>query len=192
MRQGHVDLIWLPLGAGGRSVRWNGRVFEAVAARLAHRDVRDLYHSALEVHLDTDQHVLEMTPAWGSGTAARGVVAEGPVGMRWLGVSRLFRYEVRCWRDGVIPDVDEAVESPCRVSDDPVRARRVLELAPQVPTATWGRDELGAGEMWNSNSIVSWVLARSGHDLSGLGPPPGGRAPGWDAGLAVARRPAAP
>lgn len=192
MGQDHVDLLWLPLGAGGRSVRWNGRVFEAVAARAEHRDVRDLYHSALEIHLGTDRHVLEMTPAWGSGTAARGVVAEGPVGVRWLGVSRLFRYEVRCWRDGVIPDVDEAVESPRRISNDPVRARLVLELAPQVPTATWGRDELRAGEMWNSNSIVSWVLARSGHDLSGLGPPAGGRAPGWDAGLAVAGRPLAP
>ena len=32
-----VDLYWLPLGAGGHSVRLNGRVFEAVAARLARR-----------------------------------------------------------------------------------------------------------------------------------------------------------
>ena len=29
-----VDLYWLPLGAGGHSVRLNGRVFEAVASRL--------------------------------------------------------------------------------------------------------------------------------------------------------------
>ncbi len=27
-----VDLYWLPLGAGGHSVRLNGRVYEAVAA----------------------------------------------------------------------------------------------------------------------------------------------------------------
>ena len=27
-----IDLYWLPLGAGGHSVRLNGRVFEAVAA----------------------------------------------------------------------------------------------------------------------------------------------------------------
>ena len=39
-----VDLYWLPLGAGGRSVRLNGRVFEAVAARLERRPPRDLYH----------------------------------------------------------------------------------------------------------------------------------------------------
>ena len=29
-----VDLLWLPLGAGGHSVRLNGIVFEAVAVRL--------------------------------------------------------------------------------------------------------------------------------------------------------------
>ena len=44
-----IDLYWLPLGAGGRSVRLNGKVFEAVAAWLARRDRCDLYHSALRV-----------------------------------------------------------------------------------------------------------------------------------------------
>jgi len=42
-----VDLYWLPLGAGGHSVRLNGKVFEAVAARLEKRTMQDLYHSAL-------------------------------------------------------------------------------------------------------------------------------------------------
>ena len=37
-----VDLYWLPLGAGGNSVRLNGRVFEAVAARLGRRPPSDL------------------------------------------------------------------------------------------------------------------------------------------------------
>src|SRR5687768_17071313 len=46
-----VDLFWLPLGAGGHSVRLNGRAFEAVAARAARRPVCDLYHSALEVRV---------------------------------------------------------------------------------------------------------------------------------------------
>jgi hypothetical protein len=32
-----VDLYWLPLGAGGHSVRLNGKVFEAVVARLERR-----------------------------------------------------------------------------------------------------------------------------------------------------------
>ena len=48
----------------------------------------------------------------GRNGAERGVVAEGPVGSRWAGRLRIFRYEVRCWRGGIIPDVDEAVESP--------------------------------------------------------------------------------
>ena len=30
-----VDLYWLPLGAGGHFVRLNGRLYEALAARLA-------------------------------------------------------------------------------------------------------------------------------------------------------------
>ena len=29
-----IDLYWLPLGAGGHSVPWNGRVFEWLAAAL--------------------------------------------------------------------------------------------------------------------------------------------------------------
>ena len=45
-----VDLYWLPLGAGGQSVRLNGRVFEAVAARLKHRSVRDLRALLNEFH----------------------------------------------------------------------------------------------------------------------------------------------
>jgi hypothetical protein len=42
--------------------------------------------------------------------------------------------------------------------------------------------------MWNSNSVVSWVLATAGVDVTGIALPERGRAPGWDAGLVVARR----
>lgn len=183
-----VDLYWLPLGAGGHFVRLNGRVFEAVAARAARRPVCDLYHSALQVHLRGSRFVIEMTPISGAHGAPRGVVAEGAVGSRHAGRFRIFRYEVRCWEHGVIPDIDEAVESPRRLSDDPEHARRVLELVPQVPTPVWGRDDLRAGEMWNSNSLVSWLIVRSGLDAESIRPPRGGRAPGWDAGLVVSRR----
>jgi hypothetical protein len=95
---------------------------------------------------------------------------------------------VRRWRDGVIPDLGEAVESPQRLSDDPERARRLLELVPDVPTPVWGRDELRAGEMWNSNSIISWLIARTGLDVELIRPPAGGRAPGWRAGSVLAHR----
>ena len=182
-----IDLYWLPLGAGGHSVRLNGRVFEWVAARLQHRDRCDLYHSALEVYAPEGRFVVEQAPAWGE-RGEHGVVAQGAVGARELGRFRLFRYEVRLWRDGVIPDVDEAVESPRHLSDDPERARRLLELVPQVPTAVWGRDELGTGEMWNSNSLISWLITRSGLDTDSIPLPHGGRAPGWHAGIVVARR----
>jgi hypothetical protein len=80
------------------------------------------------------------------------------------------------------------VLSPVTVAHDPARASRVLELVPSVPTPVWGRDELGAGEMWNSNSVTAWLLARAGIDVAGIEPPPGGRAPGWRAGVAVAFR----
>ncbi|MDQ6687865.1 MAG: hypothetical protein M3Z50_09715 [Actinomycetota bacterium] len=181
-------LYWLPLGAGGRFVRWNGRLFEAVVAHHEHRAVRDLYHSALEVRIGVERYVIEMTPAWVDQTADRGVVREGPVATRWLGRSALFRYEVRRWRDGVIPDVAEAVAGPHTVGRDLAGARTLLDLVPQVPDLTWGRDELNTGDMWNSNSLTAWLLASSGHDVGSLDPPAGGRAPGWHAGVVAAGR----
>lgn len=185
---GSVDLYWLPLGAGGNSVRLNGRVFEAVSARLARRHACDLYHSALVVRVPEGRFVIEQAPIRDNKGAERGVVAEGAVGSRWARRFRIFRYEVRRWCDGVIPDVSEAVESPRRLTEDPRLAQRVLDLVPYVPKAVWGRDELDAGEMWNSNSLISWLIARSGLDAESIEQPAGGRAPGWDAGLVVARR----
>jgi hypothetical protein len=120
-----IDLFWLPLGAGGHCVWWNGRIYEAIAARLARRRVCDLYHSALEVR---------------------------------------------------VPDGE--VET----------GRRLLALASSVPTPVWGRDQLRAGEMWNSNSVIAWLVASSGLDAGKIHPPRGGRAPGWEAGLVVALR----
>lgn len=186
--QAGIDLYWLPLGAGGHSVRLNGRVYEAVAARLRRRPTSDLYHSGLVVHVPEGRFVIEQAPVRDSNGAERGVVAEGAVGARWAGRFRIFRYEVRRWRNGVIPDVAEAVESPQRLSDDLLQAHRLLDLVPSVPTPVWGRDEFGTGEMWNSNSVISWLIARSGIAAESIPLPVGGRAPGWEAGIAVARR----
>jgi hypothetical protein len=47
----------------------------------------------------------------------------------------LFRYEVRRWRNGAIPDVREAVASALRLSDDTVQARELLDRVPLFPTA---------------------------------------------------------
>jgi hypothetical protein len=183
-----IDLFWLPLGAGGHSVRLNGRMFEALASAAERRERRDLYHSALEVHVPEGRFAIEMAPVPSGDPETRGVVAGGAVGTRAAGRFRLFRYELRRWRDGRIPDLDEAVESPRRLSNDPAHARRLLELVPETPTPVWGRDELRAGGRWNSNSLVSWLLARTGIDVDAIELPEGGRAPGWQAGIVVARR----
>src|SRR5947207_3353680 len=159
-----VDLYWLPLGAGGHSVRLNGRIYEALAARLQRRQPCDLYHSALQVQVPEGTFVIEQTPVPDLSREQRGVVAGGAVGSRWAGRFRIFRYEIRDWRGGHIPDVAEAVDSPQRLSKDGQVARCVLDAVPKVPTPAGGRDELGTDEMWNSNSVIAWVLARSGID----------------------------
>jgi hypothetical protein len=183
-----VDLYWLPLGAGGHFVRLNGRLYEALAARLQRRRAYDLYHSALQVELPEGTFVIEQAPVHDWSGKDRGVVAEGAVGTLWARRFRIFRYEIRLWRGGHIPDVAEAVDSPRPLTNDEPRARRVLDVVRQVPTPVWGRDELATGEMWNSNSVIAWTLARSGIDTESIHPPAGGRAPGWQAGLVVARR----
>jgi hypothetical protein len=182
-----VELYWIPLGAGGHSVRLNGRAFEAFAAARRHRRRCDLYHAALVVELDGDRYAIELAPSPDADEASRGVVATGAVGSRHLGRLRPFRYEVRCSPGASIPDLADAVGGPCRLSRDPLVARRLLDLAVTVPRPVWGRDELKTGEMWNSNSVIAWLLAAAGLPTDRLGPPPGGRAPGWAAGLSVAR-----
>jgi hypothetical protein len=182
-----VDLYWLPLGAGGHFVRFNGRVYEALAARRERRPACDLYHSALQVEVAEGRFVIEQAPVHDWSGEQRGVVAEGAVGSRWAGRFRIFRYEIRLWLNGHIPDVSEAVASPRRLTGEEDRARRLLDLVGQVPTPVWGRDELATGEMWNSNSVVAWLLERSGLPTDAIRPPAGGRAPGWQAGLVTAR-----
>lgn len=184
-----VELYWIPLGAGTRVVRVSGRIYERLVALADRRAPQDLYHSAL-VATTVDGHVMiEMAPQPDDrGRRDRGVVAEGAVGSRWLRGMRVFRYEVRRWRNGQIPDLAYAMSSPVRITDDPERVDAVLEFLSLVPAPVWGRDELRLGEMWNSNSVVSWVLTQAGL-VHAAGVPPGdGRAPGWDAGVAAARR----
>ena len=183
-----VDLYWIPLGAGAHVVRGSGRVFEFLAALFQRRPRCDLYHSALEIRVPEDRFVIEQTPVPDLHGERRGVVAGGSVGIRWAGRFRLFRYEIRCWRQGRIPDADEAIGSPVRLTSDLDAARRIVDLLPSIPTPTWGRDELDTGEMWNSNSVISWVVTRSAIDLARVHPPSGGRAPGWDAGRVVGAR----
>jgi hypothetical protein len=184
-----VFLYWIPLGAGtgGAVVRWSGRAYEAIAACIGRRPRRPLFHSALEIRVDGVATVVEMAPVW-TKRGDRGVVGEGPVGFRVLGRSSLFRYEVRCWRGGSIPDAAAAVGGALQITDDAETGRRVLELVPGFPTLVWGRDELSINDMWNSNSLVSWLLVNAGVEVVDIEPPDRGRAPGWTAGVAAATR----
>lgn len=181
-----VTLLWVPLGAGQRVVRTSGKLFELLSAATHRRHRCDLYHSALEITVPDGRFTIEMAPIPDFHGELRGVVTEGPVGARSLGRLRTFRYEIRCWRDGVIPDAGEATTVALDV--DHACAERLLELVSSVPAPVWGRNELDAGDMWNSNSVVSWLLRRAGVDVAGIDMPSGGRAPGWSAGLVVAER----
>lgn len=185
-----VELLWIPLGSGGpRLVCWSGRIYERCCALLEHRDVCDLYHSALRVRDEEGTTVtIEVAPAWGTLERDRGVVRTGPVGTRLLGRFTLFRYEVRCWRDGVVPDAAAAVPGPLTLATDRRRTGLLLDQVSLVPAPTWGRRAPGTTEMWNSNSVVSWLLLSSGHSLPDL--PVRGRAPGWRSGVELALRPA--
>lgn len=188
---GSIQLYWIPLGAGGSGfVRLNGRMYEAMKAMRERRRPLALYHTALQVYLPEGRFVVEtMWPSPDDDTRSRGVVLQGPVASPLLSRWRTFRYEVRCWLDGVLPDAGEAVGGLRRVSDDPEQARRLVDLASTVPALVWGRDQSGTGEMWNSNSVISWLLTKAGVDMASIEPPNGGRAPGWEAGVSIAAAP---
>jgi hypothetical protein len=149
----------------------------------------DLYHTALEVRVPEGRFTIENAwPSPNPDLASRGVTVEGPVWSRWLGRHRWFRYEVRCWKDGCIPDVAEAVASPQLLSGDVEIARLLIEAVASVPPLVWGRDRLATGEMWNSNSVISYLLYKAGLDARACLPPARGRAPGWETGVVLAER----
>ncbi len=161
----YVDLYWLPLGAGGHSVRCNGLAYEAVAARLDRRERCDLFHSALEVRVAQGRHVIEMAPVWSEPAGDRGVVGEGAVRSRLLGVLRAFRYEIRCWPDGRIPTSPTLSTAPSASPRTPPSPGACSNSLRPSRGWVWGRGETHAGEMWNSNSVTAWLLARSAIDV---------------------------
>jgi hypothetical protein len=127
-----IDLYWIPLGARQHVVRASGKTFEALSALVHRRRRSDLYHSALAVTIPDGRFVIEMTPVPDYNGEGRGVVVEGAVGSRLLGRFRLFRYEIRRWLDGIIPDASEATSS-VRLHVEPGIARCLLDLVRRYP-----------------------------------------------------------
>lgn len=186
MNTARAELWWLPVGAGGHFVIHTSRWWELVQALREHRAPQPLFHAALELFVDGHRHMIEMTPAWGQPATARGIVKTGPVGLRILGRVELFRYEVRAWPDGVLPDRAYAIQPPTTIPLTGASARALLASLPGVPVLTWGRVVRPTGDMWNSNSLISWLLTTAGIDATRFTPPSHGRAPGWAAGIAQA------
>ncbi|MFW2514238.1 hypothetical protein ACNI3K_10720 [Demequina sp. SO4-13] len=183
-----ATLLWLPVGADGHVVIHTSAWWERWRAAVERRSPAPLFHAAMELRLAGVPAVIEMAPAWGAGSGDRGVLATGPVGLGWLGRSRFFRYEVRCWAYGAIPDRAWAVGEPIVLTSDAGTITRMLTSVGSVPTLTWGRPVPGAGDMWNSNSLISWVIGSAGLRTD-REPPDGGRAPGWAAGAHLVRHP---
>lgn len=183
-----IYLLWIPLGAGGSGVvRGSGRLYERLVAMWQGRRPKDLYHTALIVRIGAVEHVVEtMWPSPAGDPATRGVVVRAPVFSPLVGRLRMFTYEVRSWSDGTLADADQAWGGPQLLRSRPDAPPRLLSLVPQVPPLVWGRDQRGLGEMWNSNSVISWLLVSTGLSMADVRPPTGGRAPGWDAGIALA------
>lgn len=183
-----VELFWIPVGAGtSRAQRASLRLWETIEAARARRPRATLFHSALKVATHEKAYVIELAPAFVASEAPPMVT--GAVGLRGADRFTLFRYELRCVPGARIADEQWAAGGPVRLASDCEAAERMLELAPAVPPYVWGRRVTGTREMWTSDSVVSWLLVKAGLELAGVGPPAGGRAPGWEAGLRLAGRP---
>ena len=171
---------WAQVGAGGHVARRTSAWWERLVAAREGRAPQRLVHAVLEVVVDGSVRSVDMAPTWGRSAGARRVVVTGPVGSRLLGWWPLFRYELR------VVDAPAPPSHVLPVGDELPLPADVLDDLVLVPPLTWGRDEARVGEMWTSNSVVSWLLERAG--VPGVEPPRGYRAPGWAAGARVARR----
>jgi hypothetical protein len=98
-------------------VRFNGRVFEAVSARLARRRPCALYHSALVARVPEGSFVIEMAPVGRGAGALRGVVAEG-VSRSGLPVA-----SIRAPQGGRAPGWDAGLRVAARPDTGPAEAR---------------------------------------------------------------------
>jgi hypothetical protein len=146
-------------------VKDNGRASEVATARLLRRPAQDLFHAALEVTAGKVRHVSEVARIPdGHGPRDRGVVGEGPVGARRAGRLRIFRYEIRRWPSGDIPDRAVAVDSPRRLAADE-------EAGPSAGPRAAGAARFGCGGRSSEpgSGPRPWPI-REGISLSGKWP----------------------
>ena len=142
-------------------MRLNGRIFEAVGRGLEQRDrVRPL-PLRMVVRVPEGEFVIEQAPV-GTERELAASSPKAPVGSRWARADSdlpLRDPPLARWRD---PGRRRGGRQPAAADRGfPLRAGRARSCA-NVPMPVWGRDELGTGEMWNSNSVVAWLIARSG------------------------------
>lgn len=181
----YVDLYWIPVGAGTTFQRGSLLLYEFVAAALGRRGRRTLVHAGLTGSIEGRRFTMELMPA-PRGPNVRGEVI-GPVGARWAGRLRVFRYQVCVFEKDALPDQQWAVTPPVRMTEDANTVSRILELSRTVPAYVWGRRRPGHPEMWTSDSSASWILTKAGVDAEGIALPERCRAPGWSAGLVEAK-----
>jgi hypothetical protein len=163
--------------------------WERLRALKAGRSPRELLHVALEVQLDSStKFVIELVPAgFGPARTSTGVVGNGPILSRALGWMRMFQYEIRRWKNGVVEAKDKSTRPPSTYVITRDQALQIIDGASRAPRHPWGQDVLGNGDMWNSNSLVSFVLVSAGMDPAAIEPPASADWPGWDTGVALAR-----
>jgi hypothetical protein len=119
----------------------NGRLYEALTARLQRRRAYDLYHSVLQVELPEGTFVIEQAPVHDWSGKDPAVVGEGAVGALHWHVLDFERYELRRVGAGT-RSVTDRKTGFCL--GDRYRARgRALPAQPADPRYT-GRCGLGA------------------------------------------------
>ena len=185
-----VDLYWLPLGAGGHSVRLNGRVYESWWPRMP-RGGRPSTSTTPRSWFacPAGRFVIEQAPVRDGNGRERGVVSEGPVASRWAGRWRIFRYEVRLLARRLDTGRRRGGRQPAATNErsscgTPAARARAAGADADVGT----RRVLRGGDVELELAESPGSLSAAGSRLASIRPPAGGRAPGWNAGVTVARR----
>ena len=176
-----VELYWIPLGAGGHCVRFNGRIFEALdAARRAPSALRPLPRGARRPARRPALHDRARRRRRTPTRRAAASSAPAPSAAATSAGCACFATRFAAGEADRSPTWTTRSAGRCRLTTDPGVARRLLDLVAAVPRPVWGRDELDAGEMWNSNSVIAWLVATAGLPADELEPAAAGQGAGLE------------